>query len=139
MPSNEWLQGEDDEKLQLLAKHLRGLDVAMAEIGYRYIELYWAGQDDNWDYAAYQLDKISLALRLAIERRPKRALSARTFLRTAVPPLRKAIEKKDGRSFKTQFKSFTFACNTCHTTEKVAFMHIQPPSYRQSPVRIEDR
>jgi hypothetical protein len=30
----------------------------MAEIGYRYTELFFAVQDRNWDYADYQLGKI---------------------------------------------------------------------------------
>jgi hypothetical protein len=48
-------------------KQFRGLDVAMIEIGYRFGELYWAGQDRNWDYAKYQADKVRLALELALE------------------------------------------------------------------------
>jgi len=54
----EWIRGGEDEKFRLVSKHLRGLDVAMIETGYRYTELYWAGQDRNWEFAAYQLDKI---------------------------------------------------------------------------------
>jgi hypothetical protein len=136
---DDWTSGADQEKMQLLSKHLRGLDVAMVETGYRYTELYWAGQDGNWDYAAYQLDKIRLVLELGIERRPKRAESARLFLTTAVPAMQKAIEKRDRVSFDAQFKIFTVACNTCHAMEKAPFMQIHLPEQRLSPVRFNTR
>lgn len=77
---DSWLKGNTDEKLAQIEKHLRGLDVAMAEIGYRYGELHHAVKEKNWDYAKYQTEKIELALRLALERRPKRAASSQTFL-----------------------------------------------------------
>ena len=48
----------------------------MAEISYRFTELYFAGQDGNWDHVKYHSEKIDLALRLALERRPKRDLGA---------------------------------------------------------------
>ena len=67
-----WLTGTADEKFARIEKHLRGLDVSMAEIGYRYAELLAAGKARNWDYAQYQAEKIDLSLRLAIERRPRR-------------------------------------------------------------------
>ena len=41
-----------------IEKHLRGLDVAMTEIGYRYGELHVAARERNWDYAKYQTEKI---------------------------------------------------------------------------------
>ena len=55
--SNSWLQGTTDERFEIVTRHLRGLDMAMIEIGYRYQELYRAGQSENWDYATYQVDK----------------------------------------------------------------------------------
>ena len=48
-----WIHGDSGQHWQTVEKHLRGLDVAMMEIGYRYAELYWAGMDSNWEYADY--------------------------------------------------------------------------------------
>lgn len=53
----------------------------MVEVGYRFTELYFAGKEHNWDYAKYQAEKIEVALRLGLERRPKRAQSAQFFWR----------------------------------------------------------
>ncbi len=49
--SQDWLTGDTREKLETITNHLRGFDMAMVETGYRYNELYWAGEDENWDYA----------------------------------------------------------------------------------------
>ena len=43
-----WLKGDNDRKFETISKHFRGFDMAMMEVGYRYTELYWAGQDQNW-------------------------------------------------------------------------------------------
>jgi hypothetical protein len=84
-PNAGWLKGSADEKVATVERHLRGLDVSMAEIGHRYGELLVAGKERNWDYVKYQAEKIDLSLRLAVERRPKRAKSAEPFLGTDLP------------------------------------------------------
>lgn len=63
----------------------------MVETGHRYVELYWAGEDGNWEFAKYQLEKIKHTIELGIERRPKRAVSAQGFMTVAVPQLAEAI------------------------------------------------
>jgi hypothetical protein len=136
VPSREpdWLQGDVDSRFQLVAKHLRGFDVAMAEVGHRYVELYWAGQDRNWAYAAYQLAKIETAVANGVERRPKRAASAR-MLDAAVIGMRAAIVSTDRTSFDRAFAVLTETCNACHSAERVPFITVAQPNVRLSPVR----
>lgn len=76
---DSWLKGTTDEKLAQIEKHLRGLDVAMAEIGYRYGELHHAAKERNWDYAKYQTEKIDLAMRLALDAARNAQLRRRLF------------------------------------------------------------
>src|SRR3989337_341058 len=71
-----WIKGTEAEQIKTIEKQFRGFDNAMVETGYRYQELYWAGQDQNWEYADYQLEKIKTAIENGLERRPKRAKSA---------------------------------------------------------------
>ena len=87
--NGEWIKGTDQEKLNKIEKQFRGFDMAMVETGYRYQELYWAGQDKNWEYAGYQLEKIKVAIENGLERRPKRAKSAEYFLTTILPEMKK--------------------------------------------------
>ena len=125
------LEGTEDERFARVAKHLRGFDVAMVETGYRYGELYWAGQDRNWDYAHYQLEKIRTAVRNGVERRPKRATSA-TMLEGALAGVEQSIAAKDAALFAERFNGLTAVCNACHQTERVPFVHVEPPTARCS-------
>lgn len=129
-----WITGTENEQLNATEKHFRGLDVAMVEIGHRYQELYWAGQDENWEYAVYQLDKIKLSLTLAIERRPLRKESGNYFLQNDLPLMYTAIEKRDTAIFNESFQIFTISCNACHTKEKVPFFHVSKPVVRTSVI-----
>ena len=133
-PEARWLvDGTTDERFARAAKHLRGLDVAMAEVGYRYGELHWAGKDRNWGYAAYQLGKIETAMANGVERRPKRAASAR-MMEAPVAALRKTIDGHDGAGFDAAFPALTATCNTCHQAEQVPFIRIEPPGMRTTVV-----
>lgn len=130
-----WIQGDSNIRWTAVARHFRGLDVAMIEIGYRYQELYWAGVDTNWAYADYQLKKIQLALENALERRPKRRKSAEAVFVPSVRELEQAISLKQPTRFEEAFSRMTAACNVCHVAEDVASFHVVPPAARQSSIR----
>jgi hypothetical protein len=131
----QWIRGTEAEKLNTIEKQFRGFDVAMAEVGSRYQELYWAGRDRNWEYAGYQLEKIGVAIRNAMERRPARSASAEKFLGEALPLMKTGIDSKDTAEFARQFSLFTAACNRCHAEENVPFFQVAAPVTRHSAVK----
>lgn len=131
-----WLRGNDQEKFDVITKQLRGFDMAMVETGYRYQELYWAGVDQNWEYANYQIEKIRVAIENGLERRPKRAASAEYFLKEALPVMEKTLQKRDSTAFLEGILLLTTNCNACHAKERVPFFSVQIPLNRQSPNRI---
>jgi hypothetical protein len=118
-PAAPWLEGTVDERFGQVERHLRGLDQTMVEIGYRYGELRTAAKERKWEYAQYQTEKIDLSLRLALERRPKRAKSAQPFLDEAIPPLVEAIQAKDGTKLDVAVERVHYHCIQCHAAEKV--------------------
>jgi hypothetical protein len=130
-----WLNGTPDEKFEMVAGQLRGFDMAMVETGYRYQQLYWAGEDQNWGYADYQLQKIRTAIESGIERRPRRAASSKTFLSSTMPAMGEAIERKSQILFRERFAEFTAACNACHAAEKVEFARVVTPTIRTGAVQ----
>jgi len=130
-----WLKGDENEKFETIANQLRGFDMAMVETGYRYQELYWAGKDENWEYALYQSEKIKVAIESGLERRPKRAGSAQNFLDVALPDIQKAISSKDTLLFSRSFVALTSSCIACHAQENVPYMWVKTPEVRQSPIR----
>jgi hypothetical protein len=107
----------------------------MMEVGHRYVDLYWAGRDANWEVAAYELQKLRLAIENGLERRPKRATSARPFLEGPLAAMDEAVSTRDPSLFETRFQGLTAGCNTCHAMEQVPFFEIHPPESRASPVR----
>lgn len=132
-----WLKGTTEEQIRSVEAQLRGLDVAMVEIGYRFGELYFAGQDRNWDYAKYQADKVRLALELALDRRPKRAASAQPFLQDDLPALARAIEAKDADRYQAAMDQLRTGCMKCHLAESVPYFTVRFPERRVSPIRPE--
>lgn len=109
----------------------------MVETGYRYSELYWAGQDQNWQYADYQLEKIPTAIESGLERRPKRVASAQTFLNEVMPQVKRAIEAEDTAQFRNSLLVLQAGCRSCYVKEKVAFIQSGIPEVRLSPIRFE--
>ena len=125
-----WLKGNTNEKLDVIAGQLRGFDMAMVETGYRFTELYFAGEEQNWDHAKYQAEKIGTAIQNGLQRRPKRAASAETFLNIVLPELLAAIDRKDVELFRQRFNTMLSSCNTCHRDEKVEFISVVLPKQR---------
>jgi len=135
LTENEWLIGPAGAQLHTVERQLRGLDVAMAEIGYRFTELYYAGLDGNWDYATYQAQKIDLALRLALERRPKRAQSSQPFLDEDLLFVSETINARDPARFRQAMDRLRTGCMKCHVNEKVPYFTVELPEHRISSIR----
>jgi hypothetical protein len=132
-----WLPQEPAARWDAVARHLRGLDVAMVEIGYRYGELYWGGRDRNWSYADYQVQKIRLALENALERRPKRRASTESTFTPVLDEVARVVEAHDAARFGETFDRMTAACNACHAAENVSSFYVVAPKVRYSPIRSE--
>src|SRR3989338_10230654 len=130
----DWLSGGSvDERFTKVSKQLRGFDMAMVEVGYRYVELFWAGREQNWDYANYLTEKIEVAIRNGVERRPKRGSSAQMIF-PSLEELKKSVSEKNIRKFNQSYSRLTITCNACHHDEKVNFIHVAAPKHRLSPI-----
>ena len=134
-PQGSWLRGTTDERFQQVERQLRGFDKTMVEVGYRFTELYFAGQDQNWDYAQYQIEKLETALRIGLERRPKRAASAQSFLTESLPATLEVVEKADSDLFQVEIERLRSACMNCHVLEEVPYFTVELPEHRLSPIR----
>ncbi|KEO74173.1 hypothetical protein [Anditalea andensis] len=134
--SDGWLTGTEEEKFEEVASQLGGFSRTMIEVAYRYSELYWAGQDENWDYADHQLEHLVEVLEDGLKRRPARAESAQDFLQHTVSEMEELIVKEEKVAFLEGFRSLTTACNACHAREGESFIVIREPEFRTSPVRF---
>ena len=130
-----WMPDEDSEKFLAIEEQFAGFSQSMQEVGYRYNELYWAGQHQNWDYAQYHLEKIDASIERGIQRRSDRAASARPFLDDTIPAMEEALEAEDPDTFDEQFDDLTNGCVTCHGQEDVSFITVAPLDHQLSPVQ----
>jgi len=131
-----WLGGTQEEKFDEVANQFGGFSRTMVEVAYRYSELYWAGQDENWDYADHQLEHLLEVLEDGLKRRPARAESAQDFINHTIPEIEDLIIKEDKEAFLQGFRSLTTACNACHAKEDESYIVIREPEVRTSPVRF---
>jgi hypothetical protein len=134
-----WLKALPPEKqVEAIDRQLRGFDMAMFEVNYRYIEMYFAGMEGNWDYALYTGEKMAWAIQNGFERRPRRRANAEgIFFQEAYPKVLEAIRKKDIALFKERVDVLRHACNACHVAEKVPFIRIGIPVIKQTPTTSE--
>jgi hypothetical protein len=124
-----------DARTDAVQRQLRGFETTMAEVAYRYTEMYWGGVDGNWDYAAHMQQELGKALELGLERRPQYRKNADAFLlKTALPQVGEAIKKKDPALFKERIESLRAGCTSCHAAEKHGFIKIALPTVRRNPL-----
>ncbi|MBS9525189.1 hypothetical protein KIH41_10330 [Litoribacter ruber] len=131
-----WLKGDQNEKFEELANQMGGFSRTMVEVAYRYSELYWAGQDENWDYADHQLEHLLETLEDGMKRRPARADNAQHFIDNEIAMMEDLILQGDKNAFLEGFRTFTTGCNSCHAKENESFITIKEPQVRTSPVRF---
>lgn len=123
------------QQIEAIDRQLRGFDMAMFEVNYRYTEMYFGAMEGNWDYALYTGEKIAWAIINGYERRPKRRANAdEIFFKEAYPQVLEAIKKKDIALFKERVDVLRTACNACHTAEKVPFIQVGLPAIKQAPL-----
>ena len=124
-----------DARPAAIERQLRGFDTTMAEVSYRYTEMYWAGVDGNWDYASHQAQNLATAFTLGLERRPEYKKNADAlFLKGAYPQVMEAIKAKDAALFKQRVETLRAACTSCHAAEAHPFIKIGVPTVRLNPV-----
>jgi len=135
-PKDNWLvRLAPDARTEAIQRQFRGFETTMAEVAYRYTEMYWGGVDGNWDYAAHMHEELRKALELGLERRPQYRQSAEAFLlKTTLPQVGDAINKKDPALFKQRIDSLRAGCTSCHAAEKHGFIKIALPTVRRNPL-----
>lgn len=129
-----WIHADAQQALPQIERQLRGFDTTMAEVGYRFTELYFAGQDRNWPYAEYQLEKLEHTIRLGLERRPKRAASAEEFLNSALPAVTDMVKRHDTETFTGAMERLRSECMKCHVAENVPHFTVHLPEHPAAPL-----
>jgi predicted small metal-binding protein len=110
-----------------------GLGEYMAQLSYRHGKLWFAGQAQNWELAAYELDEIKEGLAdighyhpthheiTGIPEQIERHMTAPIKL-TA-----QAIDSKRSNTFVAEYDAITAGCNACHQANGYNFVEITRP------------
>jgi hypothetical protein len=104
----------------------------------RHIKLGVAGSEQNWPYAAYELDQLRETFADLAEILPKyRDLSIPDMITSTVKEplaaLDRAIQAKDGKQFAAAYGQLTASCNVCHQSYDRAVIVIQEPTVSTFP------
>lgn len=124
-----------DARVAAIERQFRGFETTMAEVAYRYTEMYFGALDGNWDYAGHMAETLGIALTTGLERRPQLRKSAETlFLKGPYPQVLAAIKAKDLALFKQRIEVLRAGCTACHGAEAHPFIKIGVPTVRRNPV-----
>jgi hypothetical protein len=110
-----------------------GLGEFMTATQLRHAKLWFAGKNNNWSLAAYEIDEIKEGLEDAARLHSTfDGVPVAEMIKTIIDPrlerLEKAVEEKNGTQFIAAFDELTNGCNSCHAGASKPFIHIQRPT-----------
>jgi hypothetical protein len=123
------LQNEVDSlKLALNETYKPGLGEFMSSIQVHHEKLYFAGQNENWKLADFEIHEILEAVtdiqHYASERPEIKELP---MLLPALDSVNEAIKKQDKNLFNKDFVNLTNTCNACHKAVDYEFNLVKIP------------
>ncbi|MBI1344581.1 MAG: hypothetical protein GC171_16795 [Terrimonas sp.] len=128
--NNQQLQNKIDSLEQLVANPYKpGLGEFMSGIQVHHAKLWFAGENQNWALADFEINEIREALediRAYCSDRPE--TKEISMADQPLDSLSKAISDKDLKRFTSSFKFLTLTCNRCHTATQHAFNIITLPT-----------
>jgi hypothetical protein len=109
-----------------------GLGEFMTATQLRHAKLWFAGKQNNWDLAAYEIDEIKQGLEDAARLFPTfDGIPVAEMIKTIIDPrieeLEKAVRAKSSTKFTAAFDELTSGCNNCHAGASKPFIRIQRP------------
>lgn len=107
-----------------------GLGEFMTDIQVHHAKLWFAGENENWKLADFEIKEIKESLddiQKYCSDRPE--VKAIPMIFGAVDSVSAAIEKHDRELFKAGFTSLTSTCNSCHRATSHEFNMIKIPEY----------
>jgi hypothetical protein len=110
-----------------------GLGEFMTATQLRHAKLWFAGKNNNWGLAAYEIDEIKEGLDDAARLHATfDGVPVAEMIKTIIDPriegMEKAVEARSSNQFVAAFDELTNGCNSCHAAAGKPFIRIQRPS-----------
>lgn len=127
--NNKQLQAHVDSLEKKLANSYKpGLGEFMTGIQVHHAKLWFAGENENWQLADFELHEITEALddiKSFNADRPE--VKSLQMIYAPLDSLNKSLQQKDLSSFKSNFVLLTTTCNNCHRDTDHGFNVIKIP------------
>ena len=116
---------------------------AMKDVGYHFANLWFAGQQRNWQLARFYLDETRSHLRWAVRIIPVRKTKAgevdlRGILEsvdnTLLSEIQKAIEQQDVKRFGDTYRQSIEGCYSCHKASEKPYLRPQIPEQPEARI-----
>ena len=133
---NEAIFNKDSLNI-LMEKYAPGLGEIMGGIQTHHAKLWYAGINNNWKLAQYEIDELKERFEQArdIETgRPEVKMIPTMY--PAIDSIKDAIGRKNLNQFKSGFQLLTASCNSCHSANNFEFNIIAIPT--APPVSNQD-
>jgi hypothetical protein len=110
-----------------------GLGEFMMATQLRHAKLWFAGKNNNWALAAYEVDEIKEGLEDAAKYHANNdGVPVAEMIKSIIDPrierLEKAVAAKNNAQFVAAFDELTDGCNACHAGAGKPFIRIQRPN-----------
>jgi hypothetical protein len=109
----------------------------MADIGYHFTNLWFAGEAEHWPLADFYLAETKSHLRWAVRVKPVRKDSKgqdinlanilEAFENSQLAELKQALDRKDRQAFETVYKTSLSTCYSCHKASDKPYLRPQVP------------
>lgn len=117
---------------------------AMADAGYHFANLWFAGRKKNWPLAKFYLDETRSHLNWAVRVIPKRKdpagneVDLKAILQaldnSILTDLGKAVQGKDSEKFTASYKQMLEGCYACHKASGKPYLRPQIPETPPQPI-----
>lgn len=142
---------EDTKRAEDLAAEVKALrelvpDQAhiMADVGYHFTNLWFAGQAENWPLADFYLAETKSHLRWAVRAKPIRKDNAgrdinlpgilEAFENSQLTQMKKAVDGKDKAAFTAVYKESLTMCYSCHRASDKPYLRPQIPTMPEAGI-----
>ncbi|KAA9041447.1 hypothetical protein FW778_05325 [Ginsengibacter hankyongi] len=127
----------NDSLNTIMEKYAPGLGEIMGGIQMHHAKLWYAGINDNWKLAQYEIDELKERFeqaRMVETSRPEVKMIPMMY--PAIDSINAAIGHKNLIQFKSGFQLLTASCNSCHSANNFEFNIITIPT--APPVSNQD-
>jgi hypothetical protein len=126
-----------DSLHKMMAEYAPGLGEIMGGIQMHHAKLWYAGINDNWELAQYEIDELKERFVQATQVETTRPeVKMIPMMYPPIDSLKDAIARKNIDQFKSSYKLLTATCNSCHQANNFSFNIITIPT--APPVTNQD-